>query len=52
MKAIVQQEFGDASVLSYEDIEMPKIGENECLIKVAFTSVNYADIKTRIGNKG
>lgn len=52
MKAIVQQEFGDASVLSYEEIEMPKIKDQECLIKSAFTSVNYADIKTRIGNKG
>lgn len=52
MKAILQNEFGDASVLSYSDIEIPKIGDNECLIKVAFTSVNYADIKTRIGDKG
>lgn len=52
MKAIVQAEFGDASVLSYSDVEIPRIGDKECLIKVAFTSVNYADIKTRIGNKG
>ncbi|WP_249870056.1 quinone oxidoreductase family protein [Oceanobacillus saliphilus] len=52
MKAIVQSEFGDASVLSYLDVEIPKIGDKECLIKVAFTSVNYADIKKRIGNKG
>lgn len=52
MKAIVQQKFGDASVLSYEEIETPKIKDQECLIKLAFTSINYADIKTRIGNKG
>ncbi|MEK4231257.1 quinone oxidoreductase family protein [Solibacillus sp. FSL H8-0538] len=52
MKAIIQNKFGDASVLSYSDVEIPKIGDGECLIKVAFTSVNYADIKTRIGNKG
>jgi len=52
MKAIVQQKFGDASVLSYEEIETPKIKDQECLIKSAFTSINYADIKTRIGNKG
>lgn len=52
MKAIVQQKFGDASVLSYEEIEMPKIKDQECLIKSTFTSINYADIKTRIGNKG
>lgn len=52
MKAVVQSEFGDASVLTYSDIEIPKIEDKACLIKVAFTSVNYADIKTRIGNKG
>lgn len=52
MKAIVQQKSGDASVLSYEEIETPKIKDQECLIKSTFTSINYADIKTRIGNKG
>ncbi|RKL66240.1 quinone oxidoreductase [Salipaludibacillus neizhouensis] len=52
MKAIVQNEFGDTSVLSYSDVKIPQIDDNECLIKVAFTSVNYADIKTRNGKKG
>lgn len=52
MKAIIQSEFGDANVLTYKDIQTPKIGDEECLIKVAYTSVNYADIKKRIGNKG
>lgn len=52
MKAIIQSEFGDANVLSYTDIQIPKIGDEECLIKVSYTSVNYADIKKRIGNKG
>ncbi|KAB7672072.1 quinone oxidoreductase family protein [Bacillus sp. B1-b2] len=52
MKALIQREFGEADVLSYSDIEIPKIRKEECLIKVAYTSVNYADIKTRIGNKG
>ncbi|MFD1608595.1 quinone oxidoreductase family protein [Oceanobacillus luteolus] len=52
MKAIVQNKFDDASVLSYSDVEIPKIGDKECLIKVAYTSVNYADIKARNGNKG
>lgn len=52
MKAIVQNKFGDASVLSYSDVEIPKIRDKECLIKVAYTSVNYADIKARMGNKG
>ncbi|WP_026908420.1 quinone oxidoreductase family protein [Paucisalibacillus globulus] len=52
MKAIIQKEFGDPSVLTYSDIEIPKIVEKEVLIKTAYTSVNYADIKTRVGNKG
>lgn len=51
MKAIVQNEYGDAAVLTYTDVEVPEIGEKECLIKVAYTSVNYADIKNRTGNK-
>ncbi|MCD7034223.1 zinc-binding dehydrogenase [Metabacillus sp. GX 13764] len=52
MKAIIQDEFGDASVLTYSSIEKPAIGEKEVLIKVHYTSVNYADIKKRNGKKG
>ncbi|MGA4719805.1 quinone oxidoreductase family protein [Fictibacillus nanhaiensis] len=52
MKAAIQTEFGDASVLKYADVDVPKIGKHEVLIKVAYTSVNYADIKQRKGNKG
>ncbi|MFB6469040.1 zinc-binding alcohol dehydrogenase family protein [Cytobacillus sp. Hz8] len=52
MKAVIQNEYGGTDVLSYTDIEMPKIGEHEVLIKGSYTSVNYADIKTRLGNKG
>ncbi|APH06531.1 quinone oxidoreductase family protein [Bacillus weihaiensis] len=52
MKAVLQTEFGDSGVLKYTDVEIPKIGKKEVLIKVAYTSVNYADIKKRTGNKG
>jgi NADPH:quinone reductase len=52
MKAVVQNEFGGTGVLSFSDVEIPKIEVNECLIKVEFTSVNYADIKSRNGKKG
>ena len=51
MKAVIQHEFGDINVLTYTDAIVPEIGENEVLIKVAYTSVNYADIKKRKGNK-
>ncbi|WP_252503861.1 zinc-binding alcohol dehydrogenase family protein [Sporosarcina sp. Marseille-Q4943] len=52
MKAVIQNEFGDANVLSYADIDIPKRSENEVLIKTKYTSVNYADIKQRMGTKG
>ena len=52
MKAVIQNEFGDTNVLTYTETEIPKVGENEVLLKVAYTSVNYADIKQRLGNKG
>lgn len=52
MKAIIQNEFGGVNVLSYTDVDTPTIGENEVLIKVSYTSVNYADIKKRVGNYG
>ena len=52
MKAIVQHEFGNADVLTYTEVPFPKLDDGECLIRVAYTSVNYADIKARTGNKG
>ncbi|WP_100407794.1 quinone oxidoreductase family protein [Bacillus solitudinis] len=51
MKAVIQNEYGDANVLLYTDVEIPKLGENEVLIKAMYSSVNYADIKKRSGNK-
>lgn len=52
MKAVLQHEFGDTKVLSFNDIEQPTIGDKEVLIRVAYASVNYADIKKRRGMKG
>ena len=52
MKAVIQNEFGGSDVLIYTEVELPKIRENEVLIKTEYTSVNYADIKQRMGNKG
>ena len=52
MKAIIQNEFGNENVLTYTDIEKPKPEAGEVLIKFAYTSVNYADIKKRKGHKG
>lgn len=52
MKAIRQYEFGDANVLRLEDIPVPTITQNEVLVRGAYTSINFADIKSRVGSKG
>lgn len=49
MKAIVVSEFGEPDVLAYEKVNIPTIGPEEVLIEVQATSVNFADIKARIG---
>lgn len=51
MKAVIQNEFGDSNVLKYTDVVKPVLGEGEVLIRTAFTSVNFADIKNRTGKK-
>ncbi|MFC7393809.1 quinone oxidoreductase family protein [Scopulibacillus cellulosilyticus] len=52
MKAIVVTQHGKPEVMKYMDIEIPKISPKQVLIRVEKTSVNYADVKTRYGNKG
>ncbi|WP_246939457.1 quinone oxidoreductase family protein [Bacillus pinisoli] len=52
MKAVLVTEFGGAEVLKYTEVELPEVKSNEVLIKVDATSVNYADIKARFGQKG
>jgi len=49
MKAIIITEFGSAEVLKLQEVAVPPITEDQVLIKVAATSVNYADILTRRG---
>ena len=51
MKAVRQYEFGKADVLKLEEMPIPAIKQNEVLIKGTYTSINYADIKSRIGSK-
>lgn len=49
MKAIVIQEFGGPEVLQLKEVDEPQIKDHEVLIRVAATSVNFADIMTRQG---
>jgi len=50
MKAVRIHEYGDSSVLIYEDAPMPEIGPDEVLIKVAACGVNPIDWKVRQGH--
>jgi NADPH2:quinone reductase len=52
MKAVIVDKFGSAENMKYVDVEMPSINSNQILIRVKTTSVNFADIKARYGNKG
>ncbi|MEC2480116.1 zinc-binding alcohol dehydrogenase family protein, partial [Bacillus cereus] len=52
MKAIVVTSFGGPEVMKYTDLDIPAISEDQVLIRVVATSVNFADIKLRYGKKG
>lgn len=52
MKAILVEQFGSTENMRYVDVEVPSIGSKQVLIRVMATSVNFADVKARYGNKG
>jgi NADPH:quinone reductase-like Zn-dependent oxidoreductase len=49
MKAVRFHEYGDPSVLRYEDVEQPTPGAGQALIRVAATSFNGVDGNIRAG---
>ncbi|GIO22901.1 NADP-dependent oxidoreductase [Oceanobacillus sp. J11TS1] len=49
MKAIIIEEYGDASVLKEADVDVPKIKADQVLLEVYATSVNPIDWKIREG---
>jgi len=49
MKAIRIHEFGGPEVLSIDDVDIPKPGKDEVLVKIHATSVNPVDWKIRAG---
>lgn len=49
MKAIVINEYGDESVLKYEEIEKPQPKDDEISVKVKISAVNPVDWKIRDG---
>lgn len=51
MNIVRQYEFGTANVLKMEEAPIPQLADGEVLIKGAYTSINFADIKNRTGAK-
>ena len=50
MKAIRIHEFGGTEKLTVDEVEKPKPGTGEILIKTAIAGINYADVMMRGGN--
>lgn len=50
MKAIRIYQFGDPTVLKYEEVPDPTLKANECIIDIRAIGVNYTDVQTRKGN--
>jgi NADPH:quinone reductase-like Zn-dependent oxidoreductase len=49
MKAIVQRGYGPDDVLTFEDVDIPPVGDHDVLVRVRAASVNAADWFTTIG---
>ena len=49
MKALRIHEYGGPEVLRYEEVDRPRPGRGEALVKLAFSGVNYLDIQYRSG---
>jgi NADPH:quinone reductase-like Zn-dependent oxidoreductase len=49
MKAVVLKAYGDVDQLSYQDVEQPRPGSGEVLVRIAATSINPIDWKIRSG---
>lgn len=49
MKAIVVRQTGDASVLQLEDVEAPKAGPGEALVRIEAAGVNFIEVYQRTG---
>src|SRR5690625_851570 len=51
MKAVILKEIGDVDQLEIKDIPIPKIKDDEILVKTKMASINPIEIKTRKGNR-
>jgi NADPH:quinone reductase-like Zn-dependent oxidoreductase len=49
MKAVVLRAYGDVDQLSYEEVDQPRPGSGEVLVRIVATSLNPIDWKLRSG---
>ncbi len=49
MKAVVLDKTGKTNVLKISDVDKPKINDNQVLVKVKYSGLNYADLLSRQG---
>lgn len=49
MKAVRVHTVGGPEVLRYEDVDVPRPGPGEALVKIAASGLNYLDVQYRIG---
>ncbi len=49
MKAVRVHAIGGPEVMQYEDVDVPRPGRGEVLVKIAATGLNYLDVQYRIG---
>ena len=52
MKAVRIHQHGSIDVLKYEDVPIPKINQNQCLVKIKAAALNHLDIWVRKGFPG
>jgi len=50
MKAVLMEGFGGVEVMKIGEVERPKPGEGQVLVKVMATSINRPDLVQRMGN--
>jgi NADPH2:quinone reductase len=49
VKAVRVHTVGGPEVLQYDDVEIPKAGPGEAVVKIAASGLNYLDVQYRIG---
>jgi|TARA_B110000438_G_scaffold76031_1_gene76111 NADPH2:quinone reductase len=49
MKAVRVREYGGPEAMSYDEVDIPSIGENDVLVKIEASGINYIDTYQRSG---